>query len=95
MSATNVTMRMDENLKKQLQELLNNLGMDMTTFFTLTAKQALREQGLPFRPTLDVPNAETLESFREVEEMKRNPAAVKKYKNFAELLEEVTAECTQ
>ena len=41
---TNITMRIDENLKAQLQELLSNLGMDMTIFFTLAAKQAVREQ---------------------------------------------------
>lgn len=32
MATTNATMRMDEDLKKQLQELVSNLGMDMTTF---------------------------------------------------------------
>ena len=52
MATTNVTMRMDEDLKSQLQELLGNIGMDMTTFFVMTAKQAIREQGLPFQPSL-------------------------------------------
>ena len=37
MANTNVTMRIDETLKVQLQELLSNLGMDMTTFFTMAA----------------------------------------------------------
>ena len=63
MATTNITMRMDENLKSQLQELLSNIGMDMTTFFVMTAKQAIREQGLPFQPTLEVPNMETLKAF--------------------------------
>ena len=45
---TNVTMRIDETLKSQLQELMSNLGLDMTTFFTMAAKQAVREQALPF-----------------------------------------------
>lgn len=35
MANTNVTVRIDETLKAQLQELLSNLGMDMTTFFTM------------------------------------------------------------
>jgi DNA-damage-inducible protein J len=50
MATTNVTVRMDESLKAELQNLVSNLGMDMTTFFTLTAKQAVREQALPFQP---------------------------------------------
>lgn len=52
MANTNIIMRIDENLKVQLQELMSNLGMDMTTFFTLAAKQAVREQALPFWPRL-------------------------------------------
>ena len=54
MANTNITMRIDETLKAQLQELLSNLGMDMTTFFTMAAKQAVREQALPFRPDMNV-----------------------------------------
>ena len=53
MATTNVTMRIDETLKAQLQELMSNLGMDMTTFFTMVAKQAVREQALPFRPDMN------------------------------------------
>ena len=45
MANTNVTVRIDETLKVQLQELLSNLGMDMTTFFTMAAKQAVRQSG--------------------------------------------------
>lgn len=33
MATANVTMRMDEELKNQLQELVSNLGMDLTTFY--------------------------------------------------------------
>ncbi len=53
MANTNVTMRMDSTLKAQLQELMSNLGMDMTTFFTMAAKQAVREQALPFHPDMN------------------------------------------
>ena len=53
MANTNITMRIDENLKIQLQELMSELGMDMTTFFTMAAKQAVREQALPFHPDMN------------------------------------------
>lgn len=52
MAGTNITMRIDENLKSQLQELMSNLGLDLTTFFTMAAKQAVREQALPFHPDM-------------------------------------------
>ena len=60
MATTNVTMRMDEDLKSQLQELVSNLGMDMTTFFTISAKQAVREQRIPFAISMDVPNQDPI-----------------------------------
>lgn len=53
MANTNVTMRIDETLKIQLQDLMSDLGMDMTTFFTMAAKQAVREQALPFHPSMN------------------------------------------
>lgn len=53
MANTNVTMRIDETLKSQLQELVSSLGLDMTTFFTMAAKQAVREQALPFKPDMN------------------------------------------
>lgn len=47
-----ITIRIDDKLKLDLQELLINLGMDMTTYFTMAASQAVREQALPFQPDL-------------------------------------------
>lgn len=90
MATTNVTMRIDEKLKAQLQELVSNLGLDMTTFFTMAAKQAVREQAIPFQVTMNVPNTDTLDAFEEVDRMKRHPSAYKAYSSFSELLNEVS-----
>ena len=32
---------------------MSNLGLDMTTFFTMAAKQAVREQALPFHTDMN------------------------------------------
>ena len=48
MATTNVTIRMDEELKKQAEELFADLGMNMTTAIVTFTKQAVREQALPF-----------------------------------------------
>ena len=39
----NVSIRMDDNLKKQAEDLFNDLGMNLTTAFTIFVKQAIRE----------------------------------------------------
>lgn len=94
MAQTNITMRIDENLKIQLQELVNNLGLDVTTFFTMAAKQAVREQALPFKPSMGEPyNAETWKARWEIEFMKAHPELPwKTYDDVDKMFEEVLAE---
>lgn len=60
----NVSIRMDDALKKQAEELFNDLGMNLTTAFTIFVKQAIREQGIPFEITKETPNSETLSALR-------------------------------
>ena len=72
MATTSVTMRIDETLKIQLQELVSNLGMDMTTFFIISAKQAVREQRIPFDITMNIPNKETIDAIGEIKQRKQN-----------------------
>ena len=85
MANTNVTMRIDENLKAQLQELMSNLGMDMTTFFTLAAKQAL-----PFQPSMNAkPNMETLKAMAEVEYLMDHKENRKTYTDVDEMMEDL------
>ncbi len=91
MATTNVTMRIDEELKKQLQELVSNLGLDMTTFFTMSAKQAVREQRIPFEVSMNVPNEETLAAFEEVRRMKEDPSLGKSYTDVDEMMKELLA----
>lgn len=79
MATTNITMRMDAGIKAQLQDLVSDLGLDMTTFFTMAAKQAIREQRIPFEISRDVHNAETIEAIEEVRMMKQNPSIGKSY----------------
>ena len=95
MATTNVTMRMDTNVKSQIQELMADLGLDLTTYFTMAAKQAIREQRIPFEIARDHFNAETVEAFRDVEEMKKNPSMVKSYSCFEDLLKEIEDECIE
>ena len=49
MAMTNINIRIDADKKLKAQELFSSLGLDMTTFFTMAAKQAVREQALPFK----------------------------------------------
>lgn len=57
---TNINIRMDEKLKQQFDVLCNELGMNMTTAFNIFAKAMVRQHGIPFNVTLDIPNETTL-----------------------------------
>ena len=48
MANTNVTIRVDANLKKEADELFDDLGMSFTTAINIFIKQAVREQRIPF-----------------------------------------------
>lgn len=48
MANVNVTIRVDEDLKKQADELFDDLGMSFTTAVNIFLRQSLREGGIPF-----------------------------------------------
>ena len=48
MAQTVINIRMDEELKKQVEYLLNEFGMNMTTAVTVFAKAVVREKRIPF-----------------------------------------------
>ncbi|MDD4291044.1 MAG: type II toxin-antitoxin system RelB/DinJ family antitoxin [Clostridia bacterium] len=63
MATVNVTIRMDEQLKKQADELFSDLGINLSTALTMFAKQAVREQRIPFeikRSNLSMASDDTL-----------------------------------
>ena len=46
-----VTMRIDDNLKKQAEETLDEIGLNMTTYFISSLKALVRERRVPFELT--------------------------------------------
>jgi len=53
MAQTLVNIRMDEDLKKSMERTCRELGMNMTTAFTIFAKKVSREQRIPFDVSVD------------------------------------------
>lgn len=49
----NVNFRMDEELKKNMEKVCAEMGMSMTTAFTIFAKTVTREKRIPFEVTAD------------------------------------------
>lgn len=51
MAQTNISIRMDEDLKKDFSTLCDSIGLTMTTAFCIFAKKAVSEQRIPFDVT--------------------------------------------
>jgi DNA-damage-inducible protein J len=48
MSATNINIRVDNEVKKEAQDVFASLGMDMTTAINIFLRQAIRLRSIPF-----------------------------------------------
>jgi DNA-damage-inducible protein J len=63
-----VRARVDAQLKKDVEQILSEIGLSTSQAITLFLKGIKRERGIPFE--LKIPNEETLQAMREVEEGK-------------------------
>ena len=73
MATTNLCIRIDTETKKQAEELFGNLGMSVSTAFSIFVKQALRVRGIPFAITEDVSEADDYSALQETWKSARNP----------------------
>lgn len=84
MATTNVSIRMDTELKAQADELFAELGMNLSTAFNIFVRQSLREGGIPFEIRTDRTNKETIAAMLEAENIAKDPK-VKGYTDLDEM----------
>ena len=70
--AVNVSIRIDEDVKKASEELFGDLGLTLSSAVNVFLRQALRHGGLPFDVKVDVPNATTLAAMEEADRILRD-----------------------
>ena len=89
-TTTNISIRMDTDLKTQADALFAELGMNLTTAFNVFVRQSLREGKIPFEISLNQPNKETIAAMLEAERFAKDPSA-KGYTNLDELFSDLKA----
>ena len=87
-TTTNISIRMDTELKARAEALFGELGMNLTTAFNIFVRQSLREGRIPFEISLDRPNPETAAAMREGERIARDPE-IKGYEDKAQLFRDL------
>lgn len=88
-ATSNMTIRMDREVKEQAQQIFSELGIDMTTAVNVFLRQAIRYNGFPFEVRVTAPNEETLAAIQEVRQMKKNPSLGKTYTDVDEMMKEL------
>ena len=53
MAQTLINFRIEENTKKELEKICNELGITMSTAFNIFAKKVIREKRIPFDVSID------------------------------------------
>jgi DNA-damage-inducible protein J len=88
-NTTNLTIRLDSDLKKDCEALYAELGMSLSTAINVFLRQSLRKGGLPLDARLDdQPNRTTIEAMLEAERIAKDPT-VKRYNDLDELFKDL------
>ena len=91
MATTTVSIRMDSELKRRFEQFCEDVGMNMTTAFTIFANKVVNEDRIPFDIGREIPNEETLAAIDEVRRMKADPSLGKSYTDAREMVRDLLA----
>jgi DNA-damage-inducible protein J len=79
-NTTNLTITIDKDLKKRVDALFKNLGIDTATAINMFLRQCDRKQDIDFIFTTDSePSTELLESLQEIEDYKNGKVELESY----------------
>ena len=87
---TTVSLRMDDKMKKELDDMCEAMGMNITTFFMIYAKRALRDRKIPFEivaPKELFYSKENMESIKESKQQIQEGRIVQKTMEELEAME--------
>lgn len=88
-SAINMSFRVDKELKKQADELFKNLGMNTSVAINMFLTQSVREQSIPFVPSMETPSSKLLKALEEAKNIENGKINAKRYKNFEDALKDI------
>ena len=89
---SSMNIRIEPNLKKQVEEILKDLGMNISDAVTIYFKQIVLTDSIPLQIKRPKFNKETLEAINEADEIMKHPENYKSYNNVYEMIEEIDNE---
>ena len=93
-NAVNMSFRVDKNLKKEADMLFKKLGLNTSVALNMFLSQSVREQAIPFNPTMEIftPSNRLLKALEEAEAIEKGLVKAKRYNTFQEALEDLDNE---
>lgn len=90
-NAINMSFRVDKDLKKQADELFKKLGMNTSVAINTFLTQCVREQALPFTPTVKSPkpSRRLRKALKELEKYESGKIKLKGYHNVDDFIEDM------
>lgn len=75
MASAKINVNTDAETKKEVEEVLEAMGLNMTTAINMYLKRILMEGGIPFDVTTRVPNSVTAQAIEEGRKIARDENA--------------------
>ena len=89
---TNLSIRIDRDLKDEADTVFNALGMNLTTAITVFVRQAVRQKKIPFEISLDTDSKSKVAMAEAIAASKRICQASVKNKTDAMTMDEIDTE---
>lgn len=89
---TTMNIRIEPELKSEVEEILKDLGMNIADAVTIYFKQIVLTDSIPLQIKRPKFNKETLEAIAEADEIMKHPENYKSYNNVYEMVEEIENE---
>ena len=87
-NTTNISIRMDADVKAQADVLFSELGMNISTAFNIFVRQSLRDGKIPFDISLNQPSNETVMAMVEAMRIAKDPS-IKGYTDLNQLFDDL------
>ncbi len=85
---TTISLRFDDKTKAELDEMCDEMGMNLTTFFTIYAKRALRDRKIPFEIVAPI---DPFYSDKNMQQLEKSDQQIKEGKVIVKTMDELEA----
>lgn len=85
-NVSTINVNVNSELKKEANNVLNGLGLNMSTAINMFLTQVVKKDGIPFEVVNPKPNKELLKALKEADKIQSGKKKVKSYDNMQDVI---------